>query len=125
MTADLDRLERVAHRMDSLFRIPGTRIRVGFDSILGLVPGVGDALALAPAGYIIHQGWRMGASRRVLGRMVWNTGVDALLGSIPLIGDIFDVGNKANRKNVALLRAHLAETKRAPEPAPSRRLANG
>lgn len=83
MSTDLDRLERLAHRMDSLFRIPGTGIRVGLDSILGLVPGVGDALSIAPAGYIIHQSWRMGASKVVLGQMVWNTGVDALLGSIP------------------------------------------
>ena len=120
MSAHLDSLERLANRMDSLFRIPGTGIRVGLDSILGLVPGVGDALAMAPAGYIIHQGWRMGASKVVLGQMFWNTGVDALIGTIPLIGDIFDIGHKANKKNVALLRRHFAHKERAPEMAPSK-----
>lgn len=118
MKADLDRLEKIANRMDSLFRIPGTRVRVGLDGILGLVPGAGDMLALAPAGYIIHQGWRMGAPKLVVGQMIWNTGVDALLGSIPLIGDLFDIGNKANKKNVALLRAQFEKEERAPQATP-------
>lgn len=106
-SAEIERLERLAHRMDSLFRIPGTGIRVGLDSLLGLIPGVGDVAALAPAGYIINEARRMGASRPLLARMAFNTGIDTLIGSIPLVGDIFDIGNKANKKNVALLRKHL------------------
>ena len=107
----LDRLDRLAYQMDSLFRVPGTEIRIGLDSLLGLIPGVGDVAAVLPAGYIILQARQMGASRWVLARMAANTGIDTLIGSIPLVGDIFDIGNKANRKNVALLRRHL-ETKK-------------
>ena len=109
---DIAQLDRLAYRMDSLFRVPGTQIRIGLDSILGLVPGIGDALALAPAGYILYKARQHGAPRRMLARMAFNTGLDAVVGTIPLIGDLFDVGFKANRRNVALLRKHL-ERKRA------------
>lgn len=105
--------------MDSLFRLPGTRIRIGLDSLLGLIPGVGDVAALMPASYIILRAHRMGASRPVLARMAVNTGIDTVVGSIPLIGDIFDVGYKANRRNVALLRRHLEKKKGAASDAPA------
>jgi hypothetical protein len=96
--------------MDSMFRIPGTGIRIGLDSLLGLIPGVGDVAALGPAGYIVYSAHRMGAPKSLLARMGVNVGVDAVIGSIPLIGDIFDVGWKANRRNVALLRRHIEAT---------------
>ena len=105
--SELDRLEKLAHNMDTLFRIPLTSIRVGLDSILGLLPGVGDTAALAPAAYILYRAHQMGAPPSVLGRMGANVGVDWLVGSIPLVGDLFDVGFKANRRNVALLRRHF------------------
>lgn len=116
-TAALDRLDRIADRMDNLVRIPGTSIRVGLDSLLGLIPGIGDIAALGPAGYIIYRAKGMGASRPTLIRMMGNTAIDTLIGSIPLVGDIFDIGNKANKKNVALLRAHLAKKKGASQDA--------
>ncbi len=103
----LERLNRLANIMDSLFRVPGTSINVGLDSIVGLIPGIGDTLALLPAGYIIASAAHMGVPRRTLLRMGLNTGVDTLIGSIPLIGDLFDIGWKGNRRNVALLRKHL------------------
>ncbi len=106
----LERLHNLANTMDSLFRIPGTGIRVGLDSIVGLIPGVGDAVALLPAGYIIASSAQMGVPRGTLMRMGLNVGVDALVGSIPLIGDLFDIGWKGNRRNVALLRKHLERT---------------
>jgi hypothetical protein len=106
---DLDRLHRLARRMDYAFRIPLLGVRLGWDSILGLVPGVGDVLALAPAGYIIKEARRMGASAPVLGRMGANVGIDMVIGAIPLVGDLFDIGWKANTRNVALLRDHLAD----------------
>lgn len=115
---EIDHLDRLAQRMDSLFRLPGTRIRIGLDSLLGLIPGVGDVAALMPAGYIILRAHRMGASRPVLARMAVNTGIDTVVGSIPLIGDIFDVGYKANRRNVALLRRHLETKKGAASDTP-------
>ncbi|MEJ6402184.1 DUF4112 domain-containing protein [Yoonia sp. 2307UL14-13] len=116
--AALTQLEWLADQMDNLVRIPGTRVRVGLDSILGLIPGVGDVVSLAPAALIIHRSHRMGASKPVLRRMVWNTFIDALIGSIPLVGDIFDIGHKANKKNVALLQQDL-EKKKVHEAAPS------
>jgi len=103
----LDRLDTVARRMDRAFRIPLTPIRVGWDSILGLVPVVGDTLALAPAIFILHEARDMGASRIVQARMAANIGVDWLLGLVPVVGDLFDIGFKSNTRNVALLRDHL------------------
>lgn len=103
----LDRLEALAVRMDQAFRIPLTSIRFGWDSILGLVPGVGDTLAMAPAVYILHQAHDMGASKPVLARMIANIGIDWLVGLVPVVGDILDVGVKSNTRNVALLREHL------------------
>lgn len=104
---DLARLERLATRMDSLFTVPGTRLRIGLDSILGLVPGIGDALTSAPALYIIAKAHQMGVPTGKKLRMGANVGIDFLIGSIPLIGDIFDVGYKGNLRNVALIRSHL------------------
>ncbi|UWQ19304.1 DUF4112 domain-containing protein [Jannaschia sp. M317] len=103
----LDRLQRLADGMDSRFRIPGTRIRFGWDAILGLVPGIGDIAALAPAAYIFLEGHRLGVPARTKGRMAFNVGLDWIVGSIPLVGDLLDVGIKANRRNVAILRAHV------------------
>ncbi len=118
--SDLEKLEGVARSMDRAFRIPFTRIRLGWDSVLGLIPGVGDAAALVPAGYIIAKSRKMGAPSHLIGRMVFNTGVDAVLGSIPLIGDLFDIGNKSNTRNVAMLRDHLETKKAALTDGPSR-----
>lgn len=117
--ARLERLERLAHNLDSRYRVPGTNIRFGWDAILGLLPGIGDIAALAPAGYIWLEAHRMGAPRSIKARMAMNTGIDWVVGSIPLVGDLFDVGLKANRRNVALLRTHVereAASKRRPAP---------
>ncbi|MDG4648460.1 DUF4112 domain-containing protein [Roseibacterium sp. SDUM158017] len=103
----LQKLERLAGQLDAAFRVPGTGIRIGYDSIVGLIPGVGDTLALLPAAYILNEARKLGASRGVLARMAGNTGIDWVIGAIPLVGDLFDVGWKANRRNVALLRQDL------------------
>jgi hypothetical protein len=115
----LERLERIAHRMDSMLRIPGTQIRIGFDGIMGFIPGIGDAAAALPAAYIIHQSYKMGAPRSLLVRMAINTGVDSIIGTVPLFGDIFDIGNKSNNRNVALLRRHLERERAARKDGPS------
>lgn len=109
---DLEKLEGVARSMDRAFRIPFTSTWVGWDSLLDLIPGTGDAATLVPAGYIIVKSRKMGAPPHLIGRMVFHTGVDAVFGSIPIVGDLFDIGNKSNTRNVALLRDHL-ETKKA------------
>ena len=105
----LEKVERWANRMDRAFRLPGTRIRFGWDSIVGLIPGLGDTAAVAPAAYIISTAHRVGAPSHLLVRMGANVGVDWLIGLVPLAGDILDVGYKSNTRNARLLRAHLEE----------------
>lgn len=104
---ELDRLERLGTLLDARFRLPGTDIRFGLDGLVGLVPGVGDTLAAAPSAYVIVQGWRLGARKRVLARMAGNTLVDGVVGAMPVLGDIFDIGFKANLRNIALLQREL------------------
>lgn len=108
--ARLDRLDRLAQNLDSKYRIPMTNVRFGWDAILGLLPGIGDVAALAPAGYIFLEAHRMGVPTSVKGRMALNTGVDFVVGTIPVVGDLFDIGLRANRRNVALVRAHFEPT---------------
>ncbi|MGC8202294.1 DUF4112 domain-containing protein [Aliiroseovarius sp. PTFE2010] len=108
---EVERLERLAVRMDSALRLPGTNIRFGWDSLLGLLPGVGDAATLAPTGYIIYRAHKLGAPLHIKARMGLNAGIDWVIGTVPLIGDIFDVGFKANRRNVALLKTHVERTR--------------
>lgn len=93
--------------MDNKLVIPGTNIRLGLDSIIGLIPGIGDTISLAVSGYIIHKARQTGVHPILLSRMVWNVLVDWLVGIVPFFGDIFDVGWKANRRNVDLLKEHL------------------
>lgn len=107
VSQSLSRLDTLARIMDSAFRIPGTEIVMGFDALIGLVPVIGDAVASAIGGYIIWEARRLGVSRLTIARMAANTTLDTVLGSIPILGDIFDVAYKSNRRNVALLKAHL------------------
>jgi Domain of unknown function (DUF4112) len=103
----LDRLVKLARLLDARFRIPGSRWKFGVDSLLGLVPGVGDAASAAVSIWIVWQGYRLGASRQTLAAMVANVGVDTLIGAVPLVGDAFDVAYKSNQRNVALLHRDL------------------
>lgn len=88
-------------------RIPGTELRFGIDPILGLIPGFGDAAGAVLAGWILVESYRMGASRATLLRMAGNVAIDAVVGAIPILGDLFDFVWKANLRNVALLERHL------------------
>jgi hypothetical protein len=102
---EVARLDKLADLMDSRFSVLG--VRFGLDSILGLIPGVGDAAALGISGYLIAEAARAGASKSTLAKMAVNSGVDAVLGSVPVIGDAFDLVFKANRRNVALVRREM------------------
>ena len=104
----LEQLGRFAYWLDEGIRIPGTRLRIGLDPILGLVPGFGDAAGAVLAVAVLVEAGRRGASRLTLTRMAFNIALDALLGAVPLIGDVFDVVWKANLRNVALLERHVA-----------------
>ena len=102
------RLEAVADLLDTAFVIPGTGIRFGVDSLLGLVPGIGDALTSALSLWIVYEAHQLGARPHIIARMVANIAVDGLIGAVPVVGDAFDVAWRANRKNVRILRQHLA-----------------
>lgn len=104
----LEGLEQLAGLMDSLFEIPGTRIRVGLDAVIGLVPVAGDLLSAAVSMLILKEAQRRGVSKVTLARMGGNIALDWLIGSIPLVGDAFDVYWKANQRNVQLLQKHAS-----------------
>jgi hypothetical protein len=106
---DLDNARALARILDSAVGVPGTKIRVGLDAILGLIPGAGDAVSAALSGYIILAAARAGASRPVLLRMVGNVVLDAVIGAVPVLGDLFDVAFRANARNVALLEHHAID----------------
>jgi hypothetical protein len=105
----ISNLETLATLMDSQFRILGTNIRFGLDALLGLIPGAGDFGTFLISGYMVLLLAQNGASGFVLSRMVLNIFIDALFGSIPVLGDIFDIAFKANQRNVSLLREHYIE----------------
>ena len=97
----------LANLMDSNFSIPGTPMRFGWDSVLGLLPGVGDAITSAISLTIVNHAWQTKASSLTIGRMLGNVAVDFVMGAIPIVGDLFDIAFKANRKNARLLERHL------------------
>lgn len=113
---DLDRLKRLrrihsmARVMDTAFRIPGTGISFGADSILGLVPGIGDAGGAVVGLLIVNEARRLGIPNAKLAKMLGNIGMDTLGGSLPLLGDIFDVYFKSNRRNVQMVLDHFEIT---------------
>jgi len=102
----LDALRRWARIFDSAFRIPGTRITFGLDPILGLIPGLGDVASPVFSLFFVWHGVRLGVPKVVLARMVLNVVIDSGVGWVPVIGDLFDFGWKANAWNLALLERH-------------------
>jgi hypothetical protein len=112
----LEGLKTLTKLLDSAFQIPGTRYRFGLDALIGIVPGIGDAIGAVFSAFIVFQAARMGASKATLARMMGNVALDTIVGEIPLLGDLFDAGWKANTRNLALLESHLqqpASTRRA------------
>ncbi|WP_428394710.1 DUF4112 domain-containing protein [Lichenicoccus sp.] len=103
----LARLRRLAWMMDGAFRIPGSKFRFGLNSVLGLPPVAGDVLLSAVSLYIVYEGYRLGLPRVLIGRMLANVAVEAAAGSVPIVGDLFDVAFKANLRNLALIDSHL------------------
>ena len=99
----IDRLRALATLMDSQFTVPGIGVRMGWDGIIGLIPGVGDLLTTVVSLYIISEAQKLGVSRWTTLRMVGNLAIDALVGAVPVLGDIFDVAYKANLRNLKLM----------------------
>jgi uncharacterized protein DUF4112 len=109
----LERLRVLARVLDNSFGIPGTSYRFGLDALVGLIPGIGDAIGAIFSTFIIFQAARLGAPRATLMRMLANVGLDTLVGEVPLLGDLFDAGWKSNIRNVNLLEEHLRQPRSA------------
>jgi len=103
----LSRLRRLSQILDNAIPIPGTKKRIGIDPIIGMLPGGGDLITGGLGAYIILESARMGVERQIIGKMVSNIVLDAIAGTVPVVGDLFDMGWKANVKNIALLEKHL------------------
>lgn len=104
--AKVERLESLASLMDSQFEIPGSGIKLGLDTLIGLIPGIGDTIGLGVSSYIIIQALRLGLPKQKLPRMIFNVLIDWAIGLIPIFGDFFDMGWRANNRNAAITRAH-------------------
>jgi hypothetical protein len=108
----LEALRRWARIFDSAFRIPGTQITFGLDPILGLIPGLGDVASPVFSLFFVWHGLRLGVPKVVLARMVLNVLIDVGVGVVPVVGDVFDFGWKANAWNLALLERHAIPGRR-------------
>jgi len=99
--------ERLVTLLDDRFRIPGTDLRFGLDPIIGvLFPGIGDAVTGVGSIGLLALALRRGVPRIVLFRMIFNILIDTLFGALPIVGDIFDVAYKSNRRNLEIILEH-------------------
>jgi hypothetical protein len=101
------RIEAMEAVLEGLFVIPGTNRRVGLDSLVGLIPVVGDLATAAMGAWIVWEARNLGMSKWQITRMAANVGVDTLLGAVPFAGDVFDFLYKSNTKNLRIIRRHL------------------
>lgn len=99
------RLERLAWWLDESIELPGG-YRIGLDALFGLIPGIGDAAGLIASLYIVVMAAREGVPLNILFKMIWNIVIDAIVGAVPLLGDVFDGMYKANVRNVELIREY-------------------
>jgi len=109
---DDENLDLMSHILDDFLRIPGTSIRFGLDGIIGLIPGIGDVVGGIASCIIIFAAWMRGVPYVTVARMVANVGIEVVVGSIPVLGDMFDIAWRANRRNYALLAGTLAEPRK-------------
>jgi len=109
---DDENLDLLSHVLDDFIRIPGTSIRFGLDGIVGVIPGVGDLIGGIASCIIIIGAWVRGVSYGTVLRMVANVGIEVVVGSIPVLGDMFDIAWRANRRNYALLTGSLYEPRK-------------
>jgi hypothetical protein len=107
-SANTSTVHQLARLLDAAVRIPGTNVRFGLDALLGLIPGAGDVAGGLLSSFIILKAANLGAPRSVLARMVMNVAIDSVVGAVPILGDIFDVGWKSNTRNAALLERYAS-----------------
>ena len=101
------RLDALATLLDTAFILPGTNVRFGLDALIGLVPGIGDAITTAMSLYIVHEARQLGAPLHLIIRMLANVALDGFVGAVPVVGDAFDVMWRSNRRNMRLLQEWL------------------
>jgi hypothetical protein len=106
------RLDSFAHLFDTAFVIPGVKVRFGIDSLIGLVPGIGDVITTGASLWLLYEARKMGAPWHVIARMLGNVAVDGAVGAVPLVGDAFDVWWRGNRRNMRVLREWLERESR-------------
>jgi hypothetical protein len=104
---DDEHLDLLSHLLDDFIRIPGTPIRFGLDGIVGFIPGIGDVLGGLASSIIIIAAWMRGIPKVTVARMVLNVAIETAVGSVPVLGNLFDIGWRANRRNYALLRGAI------------------
>jgi hypothetical protein len=105
----------LATLLDGALGVPGTRLRVGLDPIIGLIPGIGDAIGALASSYLVLVAVKLGAPASIVGRLVLNIAFDTIAGAVPILGDLFDFGFRSNIRNLGLLEEWLAR------PGPTRR----
>jgi hypothetical protein len=110
--AALEELDWLADLLDTRWRIPGLNVRFGAEAVAGLVPVLGDLAGAAVSAYLIMRARELGAPRHVVARMIGNVALDTVFGSVPIVGSVFDVFYKANKRNIRLLKKHLEQRDR-------------
>jgi uncharacterized protein DUF4112 len=107
--AALKRIDVLSQLFDTAFILPGTNVRFGIEAILRLVPGIGDVAASALSAYLLYEAHRLEVPGHIFARLTANVAIEGIIGAVPLVGDLFDVGFKANRRNLKILKNYFEE----------------
>jgi hypothetical protein len=110
LAARLARLRRIAWVVDAAFVLPGTRFRFGLNSLIGLAPGAGDTILALISLYIVYEAHNLGVPRAKIAQMIGNVVLEVAVGSVPILGDLFDVALKANMRNLRIVEDHFRFT---------------
>src|SRR5580704_17217673 len=103
----LERLDRLSRLFDTAFILPGTNVRFGIEAVMRLIPGIGDAFASALSCWLLYEAHRLKIPNHVFARMILNVALEGVVGAVPFLGDLFDVGFRTNRRNVKILRDYF------------------
>jgi uncharacterized protein DUF4112 len=107
--AALKRIDVLSQLFDTAFILPGSNVRFGIEALLRLVPGIGDLVASSLSAYLLYEAHRLEVPSHIFARLVANVAIEGVVGTVPLIGDLFDVGFRANRRNLKILTAYFQE----------------